>query len=109
MSLSFCPAVAQAAAPGASPLINLLPFAVIGVMIFFLFRSQSKEKRRQQEMINSIKAGDRIVTSGGILGAVAAVKEKTLMVKIAEKVTVEISKSAVGGIIGADADPKELK
>lgn len=74
----------------------LVPFACIGVIFYFLIiRPQSKKQKEQVAMINSIKTGDKVVTSGGIHGLVLNVKETTLMVKIADNVKIEVDKSAV--------------
>ena len=72
---------------------------VIVIMYIVIFRSQSKETKRRKQLLESLKAGDKIVTSGGLHGVVAAVKDKTLTVKIAENVKVEISRSAVSNVL----------
>ena len=87
----------QAQAPNA--LVAIGPIIIFAVMIFFLFRSQHKEGKRRQKMIDDIRTGDRIVTTGGIIGVVANVKEKTIVVKIADNVKVEIVKSGVGTVL----------
>ena len=84
-------------------LVALGPIVIFMVMIFFLFRSQQKENKRKQEMIKSIKSGDKVITAGGIHGVVANVKENTFIVKIADNVKIEVNKSGVISVMEKDA------
>ena len=77
---------------------------VIVIMYVVIFRSQSKETKRRKQLLDSLKVGDKVVTSGGLHGVVAAVKDKTLMVKIAENVKVEVSRSAVSNVLPEAAE-----
>jgi preprotein translocase subunit YajC len=88
-------------------LVALGPIVIFMVMIFFLFRSQQKENKRKQEMIKSIKSGDKVITAGGIHGVVANVKENTFIVKIADNVKIEVNKSGVVSVM--EKDVKESK
>lgn len=98
--------VAQAAggapAAGGSMLGILGPILIFGVMIFFLFRTQRKEAKRRQAMLEAIKVGDKVVTGGGIYGIVAAVKEKSYIIKIADNVKVEIAKTGVSTVLAEE-------
>ncbi|OGV38996.1 MAG: preprotein translocase subunit YajC [Lentisphaerae bacterium GWF2_45_14] len=87
------------------------PFGIIiilGIMIFLLFRSQKKEARRRQEMLNSIKTGDKVVTAGGIYGEVTSVKNDSFVVKIADNVKIEVCKTGVNTVVN-NAAPAENK
>jgi preprotein translocase subunit YajC len=86
--------------PRASLIQTVVMFSVLGVMFYFLLiRPQSKQRKEHEALLANIKSGDRVLTSGGILGLVTNVKEKTLVVKIADNVKVEIVKSAVSSVI----------
>ena len=79
-------------------------------LIYFMsIRPQAKKQKELQARISSLKTGDRVVTSGGIYGTVANVKDgSTLLLKIADNVKIEIDKSAVANVVNADnskADP----
>ena len=75
-------------------------FVILGVMFYFLLiRPQQKQRKEHDNLLKNLKSGDRVLTSGGILGIVTNVKEKTLMVKIADNVKVEITKSAVTTVL----------
>ena len=74
----------------------VLMLGSIGVIFYFLIiRPQAKKAKEQQELINSLKAGDKVVTTGGIHGLLVSVKETTVTVKIADNVKIEIDKAAV--------------
>jgi preprotein translocase subunit YajC len=71
-------------------------FAILGVMFYFLMiRPQSKQRKEQENLLKNLKSGDKVVLSSGIYGIITNVKDKSLMVKIADNVKVEVLKSAV--------------
>ena len=96
------PALAQAApaAGGGNFLIQLLPFVMIlGIMYFLIIRPQQKRLKEHRDMIGSIKRGDTVVTSGGIVGKVTRlVGEGELQVEIADGVRVRVVRSTVSEV-----------
>lgn len=73
------------------------PIVLMGVIFYFLlYRPQKKEQQRRKELLDNLKKGARVVTIGGIYGTITALSEKTVTIKIADKVEVEISRTAVG-------------
>jgi len=50
-------------------------------------------------MLDAVRTGDKVVTAGGIIGTVSSVKEKTLSLKIAENVKVEVNRASVSGVL----------
>ena len=80
-------------------LVQLLPILlIIGVFYILLIRPQQKRQRELQETISQLKAGDRIVTNGGIIGTITNVRDTSFLIRSAEKSILEISRSAVAGI-----------
>jgi preprotein translocase subunit YajC len=79
-----------------SPLVMMA--LILGVFYFLLLRPQQKRQRALQEMIAQLKAGDKIITNGGIYATVKQVKDKSLLVMSADKSILEISRSAVSGM-----------
>ena len=80
---------------------SLMPLALIFVIMYMLIiRPQQKKQKDQQQMIDSLKKGDDIVTNGGIHGTIVGVKEreKTLIVKIADNVKIELSRGTVARV-----------
>jgi preprotein translocase subunit YajC len=85
-----------AAASGPSMLTNLLPFLlIIVVFYFFMIRPQMKRQKELRKFRESLKKGDKVVTTGGIYGTVAEIKDDAIVVEIADNVKVKIDKSAV--------------
>jgi len=75
---------------------QLLPFAfLIGIMYFVIIRPQQKEAKAKQEMLESLKKGDKVVTNGGFIVVVQKVEEHFFSVKINNDTVVKIVKDAV--------------
>ncbi len=96
--------LAEAVAPQAGGLQGLLisfgPFIlIIVVMYFLLFRSQQKKNKERKNMLDSVTAGDKILTAGGIIGTVAKIEEKSILLKVADNVKIEVSRTAVSAVI----------
>ncbi len=96
--------VAYAQAPGPAPsgpeqfLFTFAPLIAIAFIFYFMIiRPQQKKQKETQAMLKSIRKGDRVLTSGGIFGTVIGVKEKedVIVLKVAEDVKVEFSRSAI--------------
>ena len=83
-----------------SPFIMLL--LMFGVFYFILFRPQQKRQQALREMVSQLKAGDKIITTGGIIATVTAVREKTLLVRSADKTILEITRASVAGMHGEE-------
>jgi len=78
---------------------GILPILGIFVIFYFLLiRPQHKRQQEHREMLSRVRKGDRIITGGGIYGTVEKVKEQTVILEIADKVRVELSKGAIQGI-----------
>lgn len=99
-------AAAQSAA-GQTPstaggvLAALMPFLIMLVVFyFFLIRPQQKQQKQREEMLQSIKKGDKVITVGGIHGEVVEAKGDVLTLRIADKVEVKINRSGIGQIKG---------
>jgi preprotein translocase subunit YajC len=82
-----------------SVLVQLVPIALVLLIFFFLvIRPQQRERRRREEMLAAIKKGDRVVTSGGLIGTVVGVSDRKLTLKLGDSVRVECLRSAVTGL-----------
>lgn len=82
-------------------LFQMLPFILIFFVFYFLIIvPQRKRQRALQETVSSLKAGDRVVTQGGIIATVTAVRDTTLLVRSADKSMLEISRASVAGMYG---------
>ncbi|HEX5882923.1 MAG TPA: preprotein translocase subunit YajC [Pyrinomonadaceae bacterium] len=84
---------------GLGGLAQLLPIVlIIGVFYVLLIRPQQKRQRQLQETIASLKIGDRVVTTGGIIGVITTVRDTSFLIRSADKSILEIARSAVAGI-----------
>ncbi|MDK2820164.1 MAG: preprotein translocase subunit YajC [Clostridia bacterium] len=82
---------------------SLLYMAFFFVIVYFIIiRPQKKEQKKRQEMLSSLKVDNRVVISGGIHGRITKVKDDTLMVRIADKVVIEVDKAAVAYVPGQE-------
>jgi preprotein translocase subunit YajC len=72
------------------------------VFYFLLIRPQQKKQRALQEAISNLKTGDKIVTSGGVVGTITAVRDRTFLIRSGEKSILEVSRAAI-----AELDPGE--
>uniref|UniRef100_A0A7V4E3F6 Preprotein translocase subunit YajC n=1 Tax=candidate division WOR-3 bacterium TaxID=2052148 RepID=A0A7V4E3F6_UNCW3 len=79
-----------------NPLASLLPLILIILIFYFLLViPQQRRQKKHQEMINSLKRGDKVVTTGGIHGVISDIKETTFILKIDENTKIEIEKSSI--------------
>ena len=84
----------------ASPIVMMA--LIFGVFYFLIIRPQQKRQQALRDMIGQLKAGDKIITNGGILATVKQVKEKSLLVMSADKSILEVSRSSVAGMQGEE-------
>ena len=90
---------------GAGGFTFLLPMILIfGVFYLLLIRPQQKKQKQLQETISQLKAGDKVVTTGGIVGVITAVRDTSFLIRSAEKTILEIARTAVAGV---DAEEKQ--
>lgn len=83
----------------AGGLLQMLPILlIIGVFYFLLIRPQQKRQRQLQETIATLKIGDRVVTTGGIIGVITTVRDTSFLIRSADKSILEIARSAIAGI-----------
>lgn len=80
----------------AGMLMSYGPIIVMVVIFYFmLYKPQKKEQKRRQEMLDTLKKGNRVMTIGGIYGEIMAIRENVVTVKIAEKVEIEVARSSI--------------
>ena len=84
---------------GLGGLAQLLPIVlIIAVFYFLLIRPQQKRQRQLQETVASLKIGDRVITTGGIIGVIITVKDTSFLIRSADKSILEIARSAIADI-----------
>ena len=102
---------APAGGEGAAPQSGAFMFVWLGLMValfyFMLIRPQKRREKERQALLGAVKTVDRVLFAGGLLGTVANVKEKTLIVKIADGVKVEIIRGAVSQVLDKGETPEQ--
>ena len=101
------PAYAQAALPGGFDIMSLMPLVLIFLVFYLLLiRPQQKKVKLHREMVSNLRRGDRVVTSGGIMGLITRIlNENEMMVEIAEGVRVKVARSMISSLVAkAEAD-----
>lgn len=82
-----------------SGLFQILPILlIIGVFYILLIRPQQKRQQELQQTISQLKAGDKIVTNGGIIGTITTVRDKSFLIRSADKSILEIARGSIAGI-----------
>lgn len=85
------------------PVIQLLPFLLIFAVFYFLIiLPQRKRQQQLQSTIAALKAGDKIITTGGIIAKIAEVRDTSFLIRTADKSILEISRAAVAGMHGEE-------
>jgi len=95
-------APAGPANPGMAMLLQALQFLpIIAIFYLLLIRPQQQRQKKLDQMLKELKKGDRVVTSGGIIGTVIGVDDAKAVLKIADDVKVEFTKASITQILTA--------
>ena len=95
-----------AARPQGNLLTALIPFVLVFVIFYVLIILPTRKKQKKHmDMVNELKPGDRIITTGGIYGTIMGVQPDRIELKIATNVKIDITKSAVGAILPPGGAP----
>ena len=91
--------IAQIQPEGPPPFLSLIPLLLMFLVFYFiLIRPQRKKQTEQEAMIQNLGKNDEVVTAGGLHGTVVGLKEKTILLRIAENVRVEVDRSAIARV-----------
>jgi preprotein translocase subunit YajC len=92
-----------AAQQGGGPFGTLIPLIIMFVIFYFLLiRPQQKKTKEHREMVQNLKKGDRIITSGGIHGRITGMDEGTVTVEIADRVRIKVTRGNVAAKVSAE-------
>jgi len=84
-----------------------MPLVLMVVIFYFLLiRPQLKQKKKQEALVNSLKTGDQVLTTSGIYGTITNVKDQRIVVRIADNVKVEMSRSSVSNVLNQGSEEK---
>ena len=88
-------------ADGSSPWLQLVPFAlVLGIFYFIILLPMKRKQQKVQDFLDSLKVNDKVITTGGIYGLITRLDDQKVQLQIAEKVRIEVAKAAIGGYQG---------
>jgi preprotein translocase subunit YajC len=90
-------------ADGASPLLQLVPFALIlGIFYFIILLPAKRKQQKVQEFLGNLKVNDRVITTSGIHGLITKIDDQVVQIEIADnpKVRIKVSRAAIGGLQG---------
>ena len=110
-SFSMALLAADAAGPQQTPgqsLWMMLGPALLVFMFIFMMSSQRKRARQQENMLKTLKSGDKVSTSSGIIGTIVTVKERSVSIR-SEDSKLEVLKSAVTEVLERKGEPGEAK
>jgi preprotein translocase subunit YajC len=100
-SFAFVIALGGSPDPNASVWVQFIPFALIlAIFYFIILMPMKRRQRRIQTFQDSLKVGDKVVTTSGIYGQITKLNERSVQLQIADKVRIEIARAAVGGYQG---------
>ena len=74
----------------------IMPMVVMGAIFYFmLWRPQKQQQNKRQQMLDSLKVGDKVITVGGMLGEITAIDDRKITLKLAKDVEIEFLRTAV--------------
>jgi len=83
--------------------LTLVPFAMILAIFYFVILMPMRRRQKKVQVFqDALKVGDRVITTSGIYGSITKVHDRSVQLQIAEKVRIEVAKSAVGGYQGEE-------
>jgi preprotein translocase subunit YajC len=95
---------------GPSLMSNLILFgSIILIFYFMIIRPQQKRAKERQKLLDSLKKGDKVITSGGIYGTIAGLDEKTAIVQIADNVKIKVDRGTIGTILSETEPVKKIE
>ncbi len=106
-------AFAQTPGAGAAPqgpnlIFSFVPFILIFVLFYFLLiMPQQKKAKKRREMIAALKKGDKVMTSGGIIGTVTILSTKTVTLQVAEGTRIKFNRNYVEEVIADESDEEK--
>jgi preprotein translocase subunit YajC len=84
-----------------SPWVQLLPFAlVLAIFYFIILMPMRRRQKKVEAFLQNLKVGDKVITSGGLYGTITRLGEQALQLQIADKVRIEVARSAIIGFQG---------
>jgi len=88
-----------------SGIISFLPLIfILGIFYLIVFLPARRRQKKVQDMVNNLKSGDKVITSGGIYGTIVGFKDDRIQLRVAENVKIELARSAVTALQGSETE-----
>jgi preprotein translocase subunit YajC len=101
MMVDAGPVFAMGMTDGGSPLLQIVPFALIlGIFYFIILLPAKRKQQKVQEFLDNLKENDKVITTSGIYGQISRISGDKVQLQIADKVRIDVSKAAIGGYQG---------
>jgi preprotein translocase subunit YajC len=98
-------------AGGTALILTMLPWLVFIFFFYWLFVAAPMKKKQKAfaELMKNLKTGDKVVTTSGMYGVITGIQDKTLKIRIANNVVVEMDKSAITGLAPEEKEEKKAE
>jgi preprotein translocase subunit YajC len=78
---------------------------IIGIFYLLIYRPMRRRQKALETMIAGLKNGDKVITSGGVYGTVAGIRDHSVLLKVADQVKIEVAKASISSLQSAPGDP----
>jgi preprotein translocase subunit YajC len=81
--------------------LTLVPYILIlGIFYFVILLPMRRKQQKVQQFLDSLKTGDRVITTGGIYGQITKLNDQSVQLQVAEKIRIEVARASIGGYQG---------
>ncbi len=97
--------------PGSNPAMSFLPLVfIVAIFYFLVFMPMQRQKKQQAQMLANLQTGSEVLTTGGIVGTIVSISDSMLVLRVKpDNVKLQVTRSAVSGLVGADKVVEEKK
>jgi preprotein translocase subunit YajC len=81
----------------------------VGIFYFLILRPQQQQRKKHEEFLKNLKKGDKVITTGGIIGEIKNIEEKTVSLKICEGCIIKVLKPSIASYYQEEASSQEEK
>ena len=82
---------------------------IIAIFYFLIIRPQRQQQKKIKEMLGNLKKNDEVITTSGIHGTVAIVKEKTVVLRVDEGCRIEFDRESIASVTSGEVKPEVVK
>ncbi len=97
--------------PASNPAMSFLPLVfIVAIFYFLVFMPMQRQKKQQAQMLANLQTGSEVLTTGGIVGTIVSISDSMLVLRVKpDNVKLQVTRSAVSGLVGADKVVEEKK